>query len=326
MYNVGLVLGKFMPIHKGHQALIEYAKSKCDKLIILVCAKDNEPIDGVDRYYWVRKLCMNNKVRVVYCDDDLPDAPYSDKIVSKVWAEYLKKRFPMVNVIIGSEKYIQYVAEYMNIEPVIYDINRNTVPISATMIRENPYKYWNYIPNIVKPYFTKKICIYGSESCGKSILTVRLAEHYQTSYVPEMARYVGAFSNINWDNCKEEDFIAFARCQHDMIKTMTPLANKVLFVDSDNLTTQIYAKTYIGMGEKEISKYNTVKYDAYILMMPDCPFIQDGTRKYENQRWEMHNLFKQKLIDNGIEFYEIGGTWFERFEDAKKIVDNLIKY
>lgn len=32
----GLVIGKFMPIHKGHIKLIDYALNNCDTLIILV--------------------------------------------------------------------------------------------------------------------------------------------------------------------------------------------------------------------------------------------------------------------------------------------------
>ena len=40
----GLVVGKWMPFHRGHEALIEYAKSNCDKLFILVTALPDEPI------------------------------------------------------------------------------------------------------------------------------------------------------------------------------------------------------------------------------------------------------------------------------------------
>ena len=40
----GFIIGKFMPFHKGHEALIEYAKSKCDHLTVLVGFREGEPI------------------------------------------------------------------------------------------------------------------------------------------------------------------------------------------------------------------------------------------------------------------------------------------
>jgi HTH-type transcriptional repressor of NAD biosynthesis genes len=321
----GLIIGKFMPLTKGHMALIEFGKRNCDILVVAVCYTKGEPISGIQRFGWVNDTYKNDKkVFVTYVEEDLPDAPYSDREVSKVWAEYLKERFPLTSIIFGSEQYVNYVAEYMGIEGMIFDEARNEVPISATMIRENPYKCWDMIPSRIKPYFLKKICIYGSESCGKSTLTKRLAEHYKTSYVPEMARYIGEFCNVDWDNCTEEMFLAFAKSQSETIQTMSMIANGILFVDSDNFTTQIYANSYIGMSSERIKCYDTIEYDAYILMKPDCPFVQDGTRKYEQERWQMHERFKNKLIENNVKFYEVGGDWEERFEEAKKIVDKLI--
>ena len=34
----------------------------------------------------------------------------------------------------------------------------------------------------------KKICLYGPESTGKSTLTIHLAEKFETTFVPEVAR------------------------------------------------------------------------------------------------------------------------------------------
>jgi HTH-type transcriptional repressor of NAD biosynthesis genes len=41
----GLVIGKFMPLHKGHIALIEFAAALCDELIVSMSYTDNDPID-----------------------------------------------------------------------------------------------------------------------------------------------------------------------------------------------------------------------------------------------------------------------------------------
>jgi HTH-type transcriptional repressor of NAD biosynthesis genes len=36
------VFGKFYPFHKGHEAMINFALSKCDFLSVLVCSSDKE--------------------------------------------------------------------------------------------------------------------------------------------------------------------------------------------------------------------------------------------------------------------------------------------
>ena len=86
--------------------------------------------------------------------------------ISRVWSVYLKDLFPDVNVIFTSEKYGDYVSEFMGIGHMYYDQPRLTTPISSTLIRENPLKYWDFIPKNVRPYYTKKVCIVGTESTG----------------------------------------------------------------------------------------------------------------------------------------------------------------
>jgi HTH-type transcriptional regulator, transcriptional repressor of NAD biosynthesis genes len=43
------VFGKFLPFHKGHQAMINFALTKCDYLSVLICCSDKENIDGLIR-------------------------------------------------------------------------------------------------------------------------------------------------------------------------------------------------------------------------------------------------------------------------------------
>jgi HTH-type transcriptional repressor of NAD biosynthesis genes len=156
--KTGLIIGKFMPFHKGHISLIDFGLKNCDKLIIGVCSLKSEPIDGDIRYKWLSDYYKDNeKVKVIHITEELPNSSESSKSISKIWAEYLKKLLPEVNIIFASEQYAQYVAEYMNIDYKIYDTDRTIVPISATIIRNNPFKHWSYIPDIVKPYYVKII-------------------------------------------------------------------------------------------------------------------------------------------------------------------------
>ncbi|MBP7848342.1 AAA family ATPase [Patescibacteria group bacterium] len=142
------------------------------------------------RYQWTRDyFADNSKVVVRYLNcEGMPDKEEADREVSKFWAGYLKTRFPNVDVIFSSEKYGDFVAEYMEIDHLSFDEARAIQQVSGTKIRNNPFKYRNYIPKIVQPYFVKKVCIVGAESTGKSTLTKRLAEYYNSTFVHEVGR------------------------------------------------------------------------------------------------------------------------------------------
>jgi HTH-type transcriptional repressor of NAD biosynthesis genes len=49
------VFGKFLPFHKGHEAMINFALSKCDLLTVLVCCSDKENISDTVRSSWIEK-------------------------------------------------------------------------------------------------------------------------------------------------------------------------------------------------------------------------------------------------------------------------------
>ena len=53
------VFGKFLPFHKGHEAMINFALTKCDFLAVLVCCSDKENITAMTRQKWIEKTFEN---------------------------------------------------------------------------------------------------------------------------------------------------------------------------------------------------------------------------------------------------------------------------
>ncbi len=43
------------------------------------------------------------------------------------------------------------------------DLKRTFMSISGAQIRENPFRYWEYIPTEVKPFFARTVAILGGE-------------------------------------------------------------------------------------------------------------------------------------------------------------------
>jgi len=318
----GLVFGKFMPLHKGHLGLIQFALRSCDHLTIILCYTNNEPITGTIRLEWIKNALENiNNITIVpfeYDDLLLPNTSASSRNVSKLWAAAFKELAPATDIIFTSEPYGEYVAEYMDIQHRSFDEEKRIVPVSASQVRQQPFKYWNFLPPSVQPWFVKKICLVGTESTGKSSLTAKLASHFNTNYVPEMGREVVAVT----DNCTYADLLRIASQHARMISGKLSEANKLLFIDTDINITASYSEFLFNKKlaiEKWIEDAN--QFDLYLFLEPDCEYVQDGTRLSVQMRNKLSEHHKKFFQDKEINFISIDGDWENRFIQSCKIIE-----
>jgi HTH-type transcriptional repressor of NAD biosynthesis genes len=314
----GLVIGKFMPVHHGHMALIEFAANRCDELIVSMSYREDDPISYELRLLWLQEIFRGRdsiRVDVVLDDFDDESAPLSQR--TKQWSYHIQRIFPPVNILFASEPYGEPFALHLGAEYQPFDPERRKFPVSATEIRDSPFRYWSFIPEPVRPYFVKKICFYGPESTGKSSLAVEMAARYDTNYVPEVAREM-----ISSNEFTVDDIIAIGHAQFKRIEEKLLTANKILFCDTDVITTQIYSQHYLGVVPEvlyEIEK--KVSYDVYFLMDIDVPWIADGLRDLGDRRVEMMRIFRDELGKRNLNYVLVTGSFVER----KEIIDREIR-
>ena len=55
----GLVAGRFLPLHVGHEHLIEVARRSSQKLDVVVFGNDGDPIPSATRARWIRDTFPN---------------------------------------------------------------------------------------------------------------------------------------------------------------------------------------------------------------------------------------------------------------------------
>lgn len=323
--EIGLVLGKFNPLHLGHVALIEFAQEKCDVLIVLICASDKETINGSIRLNWIKDSFSNNsKIRPVllnYLEEELPNTSVSSKEVSAIWASKLETLFPQIDIIFSSEIYGNYLAETLKCRHISFDIDRKVYNISASEINSNIFKHWNFLATSARTFYVKKICLYGTESTGKSTITEKLANYFQTTFVPEMAREIVEET----EECTENHLIQIAELQAKTIIEKVKTANKLLFVDTDLNITSSYSKFLFNkklVVDSWVEEANN--FDLYLYLDNDAPYIQDGTRLDKERRDELNLYHKKQLTDKRIKYQLVKGNWEERFTESVNIVKRLL--
>lgn len=134
--KVGFTIGKFAPLHKGHQFLIETALKEMDKLIVVVYDTDLIDIPTEKRAEWIKELYPNVEIKFAHN----PPSKYGlDEDSVNIQMKYLTKIMENEKPthFYSSEKYGASVAKYMNIVDRRVDSERKEVPISATIVREN---------------------------------------------------------------------------------------------------------------------------------------------------------------------------------------------
>ncbi|MFK7767825.1 MAG: AAA family ATPase [Mariniblastus sp.] len=323
--TTGMVLGKFMPPHLGHVYLFEFAKNYVDDLAIVVETQRDQPIPGKLRFNWVREMFPD--VQVLHLTDENPQEPSEHPDFWKIWQHSLNRILPFEpDFLFASEQYGWKLAEVMNAKFIPVDVDRNIMPVSGTEVRNDPLGNWKYIPRVARPYFAKRICIFGPESTGKSTLCKQLAAHFETVYVPEYARtHIEMHSKHCGHELSLDDIPLIARGQMAAEDAIAFNANRVLFCDTDLTATTIWSEWLFKSCPTWIAKEADRRhYDLYLLTDVDVPWVDDVVRYLPEERTSFLERCKHELKSRNRDFVLLSGDWQTRFDTAVRAVGRVL--
>jgi len=173
-----------------------------------------------------------------------------------------------------------------------------------------------------------KVVLYGPESTGKTTLSKQLAEHYNTLWVPEFMR---EYLQKKWDSKKKlvskVDLIPIAIGQLKLENEASQQVENLLICDTNLLELKVYSEYYYdGYCPSEIKNEATKSnYSIYLLTYIDTPWEPDILRDRPNNREEMFRIFETELKKHKFPYQILKGNEKERFENAVKIIDALLK-
>lgn len=340
MKTVGFYGGKFLPLHQGHVYSIVKASSMVDQLYVVLShseKRDRKLCDDSEfpyipsriRLRWLSQVTKNMaNVKVIEVEDDAGDEDYDWKEGSLKIREAIRTK---INFVFSSEQNYESIFQelYPEATQFIIDENREHFPISATDIRsKGVFHYWDYIPQVVKPHFIKRVVILGTESCGKSTLTRNLAMMFNTTYVEEYGRTfcedLGGCDGI----MMEEDYPLIAYGHKLKEYEAIQKANKFVFIDTEAVVTQFYSELYNHKHQKVLNEIAQLqKYDLCLYLEPDVKWVDDGLRVHgENAVREENNLrLKELLTLNGVEYVSIQGNYQQRLDRAVELIKEKFK-
>lgn len=362
--GIGIVLGSFSPLHKGHLDLIYKAKKeRLGGVMVIVCGYDGdkgEPLMPLkSRYQMVLEYFKDDPLVAVYCmsDDEMGIAGYTDQwdiwlshLFSDVISENQRENIGLhrgdvkKNIVfyVGEQEYKEQI-EQRGIKTVLEDRTRN--PISGTMIRSNPLKYWEYIAWTYQRVFSHNILITGTASEGKTTLVEDIGRYFNIPYSFEWAReYIDKHCIGDWEfDCR--DFLAFLNGQYNYNREcIASRHNKGIFIsDTDGIVTKMYAKYYAMDSEMDLSMddYNQIispvadvytrkaKWDKVFVVAPRGKFVDDHTRYMKHasmeSRQELASILFDELEQAGLsdKIEILNGGYLENFNRVKEYINSV---
>ena len=126
--------------------------------------------------------------------------------------------------------------------------------------------------------------------------------------------------------CEIDDLIPIAIGQMNSENILSKKANRILFCDTDLLTTATYSRLYFNnFCDPLIDKYSKKnKYDLYLLLDIDIPWVNDDLRDRPNDRKLFLENFKEALIKNHKPFKLISGNFKQRLKKSINFVDDIL--
>ena len=168
----------------------------------------------------------------------------------------------------------------------------------------------------------RRVVLTGSESTGKTTLTADLARHYEAIWVPE---YVRGYADWKRAPLDAGDVEQIARGQIASQDLALERAEKLLLMDTDLLSTVVYAEHYYGACPDWIrAAADHRRADLYLLCDIDVPWTPDPQRDRSGDRRVMHDLFRSALARREFPFQMIHGGWRERFLAARLAIEELL--
>lgn len=168
----------------------------------------------------------------------------------------------------------------------------------------------------------KKVCVIGPECTGKSTLTRKLADHYQTPYVDEYARaYLDKLSRPY----EQSDLLKIAHGQMRMEDEWMRDANRVLICDTNLLVVKVWSEHKYGNCEAEIlEQMGHRHYDLYLLTDIDIPWENDPQREHPDKREYFWKIYQHEVQQSGVPYVEIRGNFDERSAAAINAIDSML--
>jgi NadR type nicotinamide-nucleotide adenylyltransferase len=208
------------------------------------------------------------------------------------------------------------------------DEPRSTFPISATKVRENPYRHCKMLAPIVYADMITSVVFVGAPSTGKSTLAEHLAAEFSTVWMPEYGREYWEKYQVD-RRLSAEQLVELAEGHLEREDVKKQEANKYLFVDTNAWSTYVFSLDYHSYAHPSLTQLASQvqqRYDLVFLCEDDIPYDDTWDRSGEVHRGLFQRKVTADLLQRQIPFIRLRGTVEQRVARVKEVLQRFHKY
>lgn len=320
-FQRGLIVGKFCPLHHGHEHAIRTMLAACEEGFIL--SYTNPEFSGCEparRRHWLEQLFPQARCLVLFAAEAPPndaDDLTQRQFVARICRERLQTT---VDAVFTSEDYGEGFAQELArqfghpVRHISIDPPRLTHPVCGTQLRADIHANRQHLSPVVYADFVERICLLGGESTGKSTLAAALAAQFQTQHVAEYGRELW---EARHGKLTFGDMLHIAETQIAREKAAAPISNRFLFCDTSPLTTLFYSHHLFHRADPALEALAQRDYTLHLLCAPDFPFHQDGTRQDTAFRAAQDTWYRNELTRRSLPWMEVRGSVQDRLRQIE---------
>ena len=326
-HKIGLTLGKYAPLHKGHEYVIKTMLKETDKAIVIIYDTPVTPIPLQMRVGWIKKLFPD--VTVIEAWDGPIGHPHNREY------EIMEEQYILgllggkeVTAFYSSEYYGEHMSKALGCADRRIDEARNTMPVSATVIRNNPFQYKHYLSDIVYRDMIIKVVFLGAMSTGKSTIAEKLAKRHNTTFASEYGRDY-------WDEHQVDRRLSFEAFNEIAIghiereEAAFLNADRYCFIDTNAITTYMFALNYHGAAPEfltQLAVENALRYDLFFLCEDDIPYDDTWDRSGKQKRHVFHKQIVADLEARRIPYISLKGDLETRMKRVDEVLSKFQPY
>jgi HTH-type transcriptional regulator, transcriptional repressor of NAD biosynthesis genes len=324
----GLTLGKFAPLHKGHQLVIETALAEMDEVsVIIYDAPETTSIPLNVRSNWLRELYPQVKVIEAW---DGPTSVGDTPEIKQVHEKYVLEKLKVSKIthFYSSEFYGEHMSIALGAVNRPINPARNAVPVSGTKIREHPFLYHDYVSPIVYKDLITNVVFLGAPSTGKTTIALQMANEYGTVWMPEYGREYWEKNQVN-RRLSIEQLVEIAEGHLERENQLLCQANQYLFTDTNAITTFMFSQSYWQAALPRLAELANLaqsRYDLVFLCDIDIPYDDTWDRSGEVNRKVFQKQIIGDLLVRKIPFIVLKGNLETRINKVKQILNDFQKF
>jgi NadR type nicotinamide-nucleotide adenylyltransferase len=324
----GLTPGKFAPLHRGHQYLIETALREMEQMTVLIYdAPATTTIPLPVRAGWLRQLYPS--VRVIEAWDG-PEEVGDTPDIRQRHEDYILHRLKIRGIthFYSSEFYGDHMSRALHAVNRLVDVPRQAVPISGTLIRADPYRYREYVPPLVYRDLVTRVVFLGAPATGKTTLAQHMARQLDTVWMPEYGREYWEAHQVN-RRLTQAQLVEIAEEHRRREDDLLLQARRYLFVDTNAITTYMFGLAYHGAvlpRLAELAQQAAARYDLVFVCDTDIPYADTWDRSGEAERAVFQKQIVADLRLRGLPFFTLRGEVAQRAQFVRQVLARHQRY